>query len=127
MTPEVQAAIEEIRQSFPGHLVDAQPEPQGGAYVIVHSLDLGERYTPTQGWIGFVVSFQYPRADVYPHFLDGGVRRVDGQPHGLGMYGPIAWRERSALQLSRRSRQWNPAVDTAAAKLHKVLEWVRSR
>jgi len=127
MTPEVLAAIEEIRQTFPGHQVDVQPETQGGAHVIVHDLALGEGYKPALAWIGFVISFQYPRADVYPHFLDGNVRRADGKPHGLGLYGPITWRERSAIQLSRRSRQWNPAVDTAAAKLLKVLEWVKSR
>jgi hypothetical protein len=126
MTPEVTEAIEEIKRAFLGHTVEATPEDQGGAYVIVHDLPLGDRFTPAQSWCGFLITFQYPRADVYPHFLAGGVKRTDGGalPAGMAL---TTWRERQAIQVSRRSNRWNPAVDTAAAKLVKVLEWVKSQ
>jgi hypothetical protein len=125
MTPEVEQAIKDIQLIFDGHRVDVEPESQGGAYLRVYDLLLGDRYVPTKTWVGFLITFQYPRADVYPHFIDSQVRRADGRPHGVGFSGPIQWRDHSALQISRRSNRLNPAVDTAATKLAKVLEWIR--
>jgi len=127
MTPEVANAIEEVIAAFPGHQVDVTPEAQGGAYVVVQSLPVGPAYTPSQTWVGFLITFMYPHADVYPHFVDAGLRRENGQPHGTGITGPISWNSRSALQVSRRSNRWSPGTDTAALKLAKVLEWLRSQ
>lgn len=127
MTPEVERAIDEIRRSFPDHQVTVEPEGQGGAYVVVHGLPIGERYVPPNTWVGFLITFQYPYADVYPHFIDGAVRRVDGRGHASGFSGPTPWRGRSALQISRRSNHLNPATDTAALKLMKVLQWTREQ
>jgi hypothetical protein len=127
MNPDVVEAAEEIKRSFPEHQVEVTPEAQGGAYVIVRDLDLGDKYEPATSWCGFLITFQYPHADVYPHFIDGRVRRKDGCGHGSGISGPMDWQRHSALQISRRSNRWNPAIDTAAAKLAKVLEWLRAQ
>ncbi len=127
MTHEVVAAIAEIEQVFVGSAVEIESEPQGGAYVVVHNLDLGERYVPIVTWCGFLVSFQYPYSDVYPHFIDGLVRHADGTGLGPAVQGPMVWRNRSALQVSRRSNRWDPSVDTAATKLAKVIEWIKEQ
>lgn len=130
MTPEVETAVEEIRQCYDGHKVEVAPEAQGGAYVIVHDLLLGERYTPSTSWVGFLIDFQYPNSYVYPHFIDADVKRTDKQPLGESFSGPTQWPgqpDKQALQVSRRSYHWNPAFDTAANKLEKVLEWIRTR
>jgi hypothetical protein len=127
VTPEVDAAIEEIKRTWAGHHVDVVPEPQGGAYVTVHDLRLGDQYQPATSWVGFLITFQYPRADVYPHFLTAELRRVDGQALGESFQQPIPWCGQPATQVSRRSNHLDPAVDTAATKLAKVLAWVRSR
>ncbi len=125
MTPEVERAIAEIRDGFSGHTVTIQAEEQGGAYVTVEGIDLGAVFNPSISWVGFLITFQYPDADVYPHFIDANVRRRDGNPHLEGVSGPVDWRGRSALQLSRRSKRLNPAADTALFKLRKVLQWMR--
>lgn len=125
MTPEVEAAVEEIRETFAGHQVDVESEEQGGAYVTVHDLEIGECHRPSRSWIGFLISFQYPRADIYPHFVDANVQRTDGKPHGGGIQREKTWRGRPAHQVSRRSKQWNHDTDTAVVKLLKVLEWLR--
>ncbi len=126
MTPEVQRAIEEIQQTFPKHRVEVTSEGQGGAYVIVHDLLIGERYLPSTSWIGFTISYQYPYADVYPHYLDGSLRRIDGLIQGAGLQFPVNWHNRQVIQVSRRSNRWNATIDTAATKLSKVLVWLRS-
>jgi hypothetical protein len=129
VTPEVEKAIEEIRVAFEGHRVDVIPEQQGGAYVVVNDLTIGDHYKPRVTWIGFLITFQYPNADVYPHFIDGGMKRTDGTPYGGGFSGPTTWQGRAGqvIQVSRRSNRWNPAFDTAATKLAKVLEWIRGQ
>ena len=76
MTPEVSAAVEEIRQTFVGHHVEIEDEAQGGAYVIVHDLAVGEHFKPEKVWLGCLISFQYPIADIYPHFTDPGLTRA---------------------------------------------------
>lgn len=125
MTPEVQQAIAEIQQAFPGHTVEVEAEGQGGAHVIVHDLLIGEQYVPFTAWVGFTISYHYPYADVYPHYLDAELRRVNGLVQGTGL-SLATWRNRQVIQVSRRSNRWNAAIDTAATKLTKVLTWLGS-
>jgi hypothetical protein len=124
MMPEVEQAIEEIKTHFPGAMVETERDPQGGAYVLVHNLDFGGKYTPSKNWIGFLIDFHYPRSDVYPHFFDRAVRRADCGQYGGGI-SSTSWRNKEVWQISRRSNRLNPAVDTAAFKLAKVLEWLK--
>src|SRR6266508_5389551 len=126
MKPDVDQAIQEIRAAFDGHGVDVVAEAQGGAHVIVHDVPIGSVFKPAQTWIGFTIPFQYPDADIYPHFIGGDVRRADDGPYGEAI-SATTWRDRPALQLSRKSNQWNPATDTATLKLVQVLEWLRTR
>jgi len=114
MTPEVEGTIEEIRQAFPGHRVEAEPEEQGGAYVVVHDLPISNQYVPSVSWVGFLIGFQYPYADVYPHFIDGNVRRRDDASLGEAFSGPTQWRGRNAFQISRRSNRLNPDYSPCA-------------
>lgn len=127
MTPEVEEAIAGLKAAFADHTVEATPDAQGGAYVVVHDLPLGPQYRPERSWVGFAISFQYPRADVYPHYTDPTLARVDGAPLGEGLQQPVPWHGCMATQISRRSNGWNAAEDTAALKLHKVLDWLASR
>ncbi len=127
MTPEVENAINEVKATFPEHQVDVEPESQGGAYVIVRDLLIGDHYIPPTTWVGFVIGFQYPRSDIYPHFIDGNIKRANGQNHGGGFSGPVTWQNRLALQISRKSNRHDPVIDTAATKLFKVLEWIKTQ
>lgn len=126
MTPEIEQAIAEIQIAFAGHSVEVEAEAQGGANVIVHNLMIGEQYVPSTSWVGFAISFQYPYADVYPHYIDAGLRRVNGLVQGAG-FSPNTWRGQQVIQVSRRSNRWNAAIDTAATKLIRVLGWLKSQ
>lgn len=127
MTPEVQQAIEEIKTNFPNTQIDIEEESQGGAHVTVHDLDIGSQYIPAKSWVVFTIGFQYPMADVYPHFINSEIKREDGKELGEGFSRGQTWQKKEAIQVSRRSNHLNPLLDTAATKLHKVLEWIRSR
>lgn len=124
----VQRAIDEIRRAFPESQVSVRDDGEGGAYVIVEPADLGELYGPRESWIGFRVTFQYPYADVYPHYVRGDLKRVDGRSAaGDGLQAGQSFEGRPAHQVSRRSNRLNPQTDTALLKLEKVLAWLRSR
>ena len=123
---EVAEAIAEIEATFHDSKVDVREEDQGGAFVVVDPVDPGAVYEQGETWIGFQITFQYPFADVYPHFVRGDLRRTDGAGLVEGM-SPAQWEQRAAIQVSRRSNHLDPATDTAAIKLLKVLEWLRTR
>ena len=131
MTAAVQQAIEEIRSAFPGRTVDVESDKEGGAYVKVYDLSVGDQYEPTVSWLAFRITFQYPFADVYPHYCIPCLKRKDSRELGVGFNLNNQWQtpkaSEPAILMSRRSNRLNAETDTAAFKLAKVLDWMRSR
>ena len=125
MTPEVERAVEELRACFADTEVDAVGTGDGGARVTIARVDPGPSYVQCETWVRFAISYQYPHADVYPLFVRPDLARADGRPHGEG-FARAEFHSEKALQLSRRSNRLNPATDTAALKVAKVLEWLRT-
>ena len=128
MTPEVEKAISEIEARFSAHKITVEKVADGGAQVVVDDLHIGDQYEPNTTWIGFVIGFQYPHADVYPHYVNPDLKRKDSQSFGQG-FSPdsVDWAGRKARQISRKSNRLNPLTDTAALKLAKVIEWLKSQ
>ena len=126
VTPEVRQAVEELAAGFPSADIRADADGEGGAYVVVDSVPLSDVYEQRETWVGFRITYQYPFADVYPHFVRSDLRRVDGNALGSGT-STSEFQGRSAIQLSRRSNHRNPTRDTALLKLHKVLRWLNDR
>lgn len=124
IVPGVARAIEGIRRTFHPCPVDAEPDGAGGATVVVRDIPMGSPYTQAQIWIGFQITFQYPYADVYPHFTTAALSRSDGGGLGGG-FGTATFRGQPAIQISRRSNRLNPETDTAALKLLKVIRWMK--
>jgi hypothetical protein len=129
---DIARAIEEIRAAYPGHAVSFKEDGEGGAFVEVADLPLGEQYEPNTSWVRFRITFQYPMTDVYPHFVVDGLRRKDGKPLGESFQlNNQGWQPPSGTitttMVSRRSNRRDPATETAAIKLEKVLAWIRSR
>lgn len=127
ITPAVTQAITEIRATFDAATVSLREDGEGGAYVRVEPVDPGSPYAQRETWIGFRITAQYPYADVYPLFVRHDLRRVSGQPLGEGITPNHTFDGRPAVQVSRRSSHLNPATDTAAIKVLKVLDWMATR
>ena len=126
MTPAVEKAIQEIQVTFPGGQVDVSEDEAGGAFVTVHGVELGRPYSQDDSWLAGHITYQYPYADVYPLFVRPDLSRLDGKPLGEAL-SLASFRGVQAVQISRRSNRLNPARDTAALKLLKVVEWLKSR
>ncbi len=121
----IDGAVAAVRDHFDGLPVEVIPDGTGGVYVIVSDVYVGDPYTPSTTWLGFQINSAYPHSDVYPHYI-GPVARVDGAGHGPAVQS-VSWRDRPALQLSRRSNRWNSQRDNAALKAAKVLSWFGSQ
>ncbi len=124
--PAVATAIEEIRCTFEGCDVEVEADGSGGALVVVRGVPLGCPYVQPEVWFGFQITFQYPYADVYPHFTNVDLARSDGCSLGGG-FGTASFQGQPAIQISRRSNRLNPKRDTAALKLLKVIAWMREQ
>ena len=124
IVPAVAEAIEEIRRTFDQCVVEVVPDGSGGAEVVVRGIPMGCPYVQPEVWLGFRMTFQYPYADVYPHFTDPELVRADGATLGGG-FGTATFQGQPAIQISRRSNRLNPETDTAALKLLKVLRWMK--
>jgi hypothetical protein len=129
LTEEVATAVHEIERAFPAATVTVGPDADGGAWVTVDQVDLGDRWAPRSTWLGFHIASTYPYADVYPHFLDASVRLAEGGalPQAVTENATFPGRAERCLQVSRRSNRWDPTKDTAASKAAKVIEWLRGR
>lgn len=140
MTPEVEEAIEEIRQRFKGCAILVGPDKDGGACVIIEDMPVGAPYEQSHSWVGFHITHACPYADVYPHFVRGDLSRADKKALGdsitpnhkfpqPGVVEKDSIPARAAVQISRRSNKRDPqsGLETPLIKLLKVLRWVMSR
>lgn len=124
MKQDVADAIEELKRAFPRSEVCSREDGDGGAYVIVEDVSIGDRYRPSSTWIGGHITALYPYADIYPLFIGDSVRRVDGVDFAAPVTPGAMFLERTALQISRRNNNTQNYSQTAVAKFLKVLHFL---
>lgn len=124
MKVEVSTAIEELNRQFNGSSFAVREDGQGGAYVIMEPITLGERYRPSITWVGFQLPAQYPYADIYPVFIGADVARADGVAFVAPVTPGHSFEGRPAIQVSRRSGAAQNGSQKAAAKILKVLDFL---
>ncbi|KAA9105520.1 hypothetical protein [Microbacterium rhizomatis] len=130
LAEDVAEALEQLVASFPDAVVTHREDGVGGTFVKVEPLALGDRFNLRSSWIGFHLVYSYPEAQVYPHVCAPGLTLRDGTALQSGDgFQQVAWGPdgdtEPVTQLSRSSRNWDPDLDTAASKLHRILEWLR--
>lgn len=124
MKIEVSNAIFELQRAFPSSSIKVDEDGQGGAYFTLEGIDLGERFSPRQTWLGAHIPAQYPYADIYPLFLDPAVQRTDGLPFEVPITHGAQFNGRSAIQISRRNNHAHTHPQTAVSKMLKVLDFL---
>jgi hypothetical protein len=127
LTPAVMEGIAELETSFPESKVSVTEDGVGGAHVHLDVVDPGPPYRQRETWVGFHLGFQYPNADVYPHYVRPDLARVDGatlvSPFHTGH--PCQWG--LSVMVSRRSNHLDPISATATTKLMSVLDWLAAQ
>lgn len=124
MTPTVISAIEGLKKAFPTASVTIISEDgQGGAFVVLENIALGEKFSPPTTWFGAHLPANLPYADIYPLFMGADVKKANGQ----ALQGPltqVSWQNRPSIQVSRRNNRVG-AGHTAVSKFVKVIEFVK--
>lgn len=124
--PEVQQALAEVTANINEGVLLAWPDGEGGAFVVVDDLDLGERWAPRQGWLGCRILNSYPDSELYPFYIRADARRVDGvdlsAPFNLGqsLFG------QPATTVSRQPNRPIKGPRSAAVRFINVVDFVRT-
>jgi hypothetical protein len=126
----VRDALDSLGAAFPSVSRQVVPDGQGGAWVEYTDMPLGEPYAQGSTFVVFLLPFNLPGSDIYPMFVRPDLSRLDGQPLGQAFQlTQLSWpgepTVRSVVQVSRRTRGAF-ATQSAAQKLTKVLEWMRT-
>jgi hypothetical protein len=139
MKPEVAKALEELATGLPDVKIRSIEDDDGGAYVLIEDIRIGDIFEPASSWVGFHIVWSYPDADIYPYFIDAKIRYVgtgnapnqhtDGNLPAAMSRGDAMMPgfDLPAIQVSRRSNRRNPQTDSALAKLLRILEFLRTR
>ena len=124
MKPHVANALQELDHAFPSSSVYSRGDGKGGAYVIIEDVPIGPKYAPASTWFGGHITALYPYADIYPLFIDAGVRRLDGIAFEAPVTTNAVFEQRPALQVSRRNNQTQNYPQTAVSKFLKVQQFL---
>jgi hypothetical protein len=125
VTPAVVEAVGEVRARFGEDRVAAWPDNSRGAWVVIDGVDIGDFWTPTTSWLGFLISYLHPDSDCYPHFIGSDVKRADGQPLEAPFNPGNNFGGVPATLISRSSPRRRKDVETPADKAAKVIEFLR--
>lgn len=132
MKEAVQTALAAIIERYGADRVRAVPDGQGGAWVEIRGVGLGDTYS--QGTTSAIVllPFNLPNADVYPMCIRADLTRRDGGALGEGFSATsLSWpgdeQPRAVTQVSRRTRRSDFTRQTPLQKVEKVIDWIRTR
>jgi hypothetical protein len=128
----VQTALDAIVEAYGAERVRAVPDDQGGAWMEISDVDLGETYAPSTTFAIVLLPFNLPNNDVYPMYVCHELSRRDGAGLGEGFSATaVSWpgdaQPRPATQVSRRTRRSDFTRQTPLQKIEKVLDWIRTR
>jgi hypothetical protein len=128
----VEATVTALRTAYGEDQIRLVPDGQGGGWIEILAVDLGDTYVQKTTFVVFLLPFNLPGADIYPLFVRHDLARCDGATLGEGLQcTTLSWPgqppQRSVVQISRRTRRGAFASQTAVQKIEKVLEWLRTK
>ena len=124
MKQDVTEAIEELTRAFPSSVVTSTEDGQGGAYVFLEPVAIGDRCVPSNTWLGGHITALYPYADIYPVFMDAQVQRANGAAFEIPITVGHQFCGRAAIQISRRNNQAQSSPQKAVAKFMKIIDFL---
>jgi len=121
--PEHAAAVETVREAFPGHRVDVEVSADGETTVTVTAIDVGTGWNVPELDLTVKLQVTFPSTQPYPFYGPTGLARTDGRSTShLQPHAELDGSERSQISLSKH---WDPAVETLGARLIAVVSWLR--
>lgn len=125
MKATVEAAIEDLRRQFDGHVIKVEEDTTGGAYFTIEDVDIGPGFTPSRSWIGGHITNGFPHADIYPMYIDHALQRSGGKAFTVPVVHIAGWRGRPVIQVSRINRNAAAQPQSAPLKVLRVLDFLK--
>jgi hypothetical protein len=116
---EVDAALEELEEEFPG-AVSSEPDGAGGTYITIEGVGLGGGWSVSEAPLSFHLPYNYPFAAPYPYYLPAGVIPKQGMVEALQQ---VHWQGREMIQVSLRHNNWDPERDRVLGCMRQVSAW----
>lgn len=122
--PTHAAAVETVRDAFPGHSVDIDEPGDGTTVITVREVDVETGWNVAQIDLTVKLQVTFPSSPPYPFYGPAGMARTDGrvfsqiQPQ-VQLHGHV----RTQISLTK---PFNPAVETLGARLVAVAGWLRN-
>ncbi|KWF15218.1 hypothetical protein WL82_28975 [Burkholderia ubonensis] len=125
MKESVEKALSDLQRQFAGHAITVAPDGVGGAFFFIEGLDLGPGFVPSKSWLGGHITSAFPFADIYPMYIDGGLKRANGAQFVAPVVPINIWQGRPAIQVSRVNRNAANEAQSASLKVARVLDFLR--
>jgi hypothetical protein len=122
--PTHAAAIETVRDAFPGHVVHVEEPGDGTTVVTVRDIEVGAGWNVTRLDLAVKLEVTFPSSPPYPFYGPAGMARTDGRT--LSQIQPqvpvdgVMWTQISL------TKPYDPTVETLGARLVSVVGWLRN-
>jgi hypothetical protein len=122
-SPTHAAAIDTVRDAFPGHAVDVDGPGEGTTVVTVRDIDVGAGWSMARIDLTVKLQVTFPSSPPYPFYGPAGMARTDGR--ALSQIQPQVQLDGQVRTQISLTKPFNPAVETLGARLVAVVGWLR--
>lgn len=122
LAADVGEGVRQLEEAFPDR-ISYEADGQGGAYVTVAGIQLGDGWNRPVAQLAFHLPYNYPAAAPYPFYLPAEAEPNGSWPPALQR---VQWRNGQVVQVSLRHNSWDPARDTAVGSVFQVRDWLRT-
>jgi hypothetical protein len=120
----VSVGLQQLEEVFTGR-VRHEPDGEGGAFVVVEEIELGEHWSARTAELAFHLAYNYPASSIYPYYLQPDIVPAGGAfPQALQR---VEWRGSPMIQVSLRQENWDPRRDNAVGAVMQTQDWLRSQ
>ena len=118
------AAVEAVREAFPGHAIDADATGDGTTTVVtIRDVDVGNGWNVSKLDLSVKLQLTFPSTPPYPFYGPAGMARTDDRVLAqIQPQVPLDGEMRTQISLSK---PYDPSVETLGARLISVVDWLR--
>lgn len=123
MLPEQEAAVADVRQTFPDHTVTATDLPDGRVWVTVEQVDAGAGWAPAVTDLSVYLTVAVGTSP-YPFYAAAGLSRTDGRSFGAMSPSVQVHDGMGRAQLSLK-KDYDSATEGLGARFAAVMHWLQ--
>jgi hypothetical protein len=130
MTEEQADALESVRKTFPKHAVDHEETADGGLWVIMREVAIGDGWNRPLIDLAVKLQVTFPTTPPYPFYCEPGLVRANGQVFSPTQstsidIGDGVQRTQISLRINTQER-FDTDNETLGSRFVAVIAWLRN-